>query len=72
MIKKKSNQFLWCEQLFRCAKAYVQTKLLNFRKSIRYAGIELTLQASIRINTPKDGSNMGNTISIDTTVQDEI
>jgi len=33
--------------------------------------MELILQESIRINTPKDGTDIGTTISVDTTVQEK-
>lgn len=64
-------QYLGGEQFFRPAIPCVSTELVAFRYRIGEAGMELILQESIRINTPKDGGDMGTAISVDTTVQEK-
>ena len=64
-------QYLGGEQFFRPCIPCVPTELVAFRHRIGEAGMELILQESIRINTPKDGGEIGNIISVDTTVQEK-
>jgi len=59
------------EHFFRPNLPCVPTELVAFRNRIGQAGMELILQESIRINTPKDGTDIGTTISVDTTVQEK-
>ena len=64
-------QYLGGEQFFRPGIPCVPTELVAFRHRIGEAGMELILQESIGINTPKDGGGMGDVISVDTTVQEK-
>ena len=64
-------QYLGGEQFFRAGPPCVATELVAFRHRIGQAGMEVILKESIRINKPADDENMGNEISVDTTVQEK-
>jgi IS5 family transposase len=64
-------QYFSGESQFRAGLPCVPTELVMFRQRIGPQGVELILQESIKINRGEDDDQMGNTISIDTTVQEK-
>jgi IS5 family transposase len=64
-------QYFGGEQFFRPSQPCVSTELVAFRHRIGEWGMELILQESIKINKPPKDENMGDVISVDTTVQEK-
>jgi IS5 family transposase len=64
-------QYFGGEQFFRPSVPCVATELIAFRHRIGESGMELILQESIRVNKPSKDDDLGNTISVDTTVQEK-
>lgn len=65
-------QYFSGEQYFRPEIPCVPTELVAFRYRVGETGIELILKESIRVNQPPhDDDDVGNVVSIDTTVQEK-
>ena len=64
-------QYFGGEQFYRPTVPCSSTELVEFRKRIGAAGMELILKESIRINKDDKAEHFGQTISIDTTVQEK-
>lgn len=64
-------QYFGGEQFFRPSIPCVATELVAFRHRIGESGMELILQESIQINKPPQNGDMGDVISVDTTVQEK-
>lgn len=58
-------------QVFTPGIPCVPTELVAFRQRIGTAGAELILKESIRVNRTKDDNNVGNAVSLDSTVQEK-
>jgi IS5 family transposase len=58
-------------QIFTAGIPCVPTELVAFRQRIGEAGGELILKESIRINRTDDEDNVGNAVSLDSTVQEK-
>jgi IS5 family transposase len=61
-------QYFGGEQFFRPSQPCVSTELVAFRHRIGESGMELILQESIQINKPPKDEDMGDVISVDTTI----
>jgi IS5 family transposase len=64
-------QYFGGEQIYRPSVPCSSTELVGFRKRIGVAGIELILKESIAVNRDGNDEHFGETISIDTTVQEK-
>ena len=64
-------QYFGGEQFYRPALPCSSTELVEFRKRIGEAGMALILKESIAINKDEKDNHFGETISIDTTVQEK-
>ena len=64
-------QYLGGEQFYRPSAPCSSTELVAFRKRIGEEGMTLILKESIQLNRTKDDDNFGETISLDTTVQEK-
>ncbi len=64
-------QYFGGEQIYRPSVPCSSTELVGFRKRIGVAGMELILKESIAVNRNNNDEHFGETISIDTTVQEK-
>lgn len=64
-------QYFGGEQFFRPSLPCVATELIAFRHRIGESGMELILRESIQVNKPPKDDDLGNIISVDTTVQEK-
>jgi IS5 family transposase len=64
-------QYFGGEQIYRPSVPCSSTELVGFRKRIGVAGMELILKESIAVNRDDNDEHFGETISIDTTVQEK-
>ncbi len=64
-------QYLSGEEIFTPKIPCVPTELVAFRKRIGAAGAELILKESIRVNRTKNDDEVGNAVSLDSTVQEK-
>jgi IS5 family transposase len=64
-------QYFGGEQIYRPSVPCSSTELVGFRKRIGVAGMELILKESIAVNRDDNDEYFGETISIDTTVQEK-
>ena len=64
-------QYFGGEQIYRPSVPCSSTELVGFRKRIGVVGMELILKESITVNRTDKDDHFGETISIDTTVQEK-